>query len=420
MDPNTRLFAMGAAGQAVAIPDIGGFFEGGYVAGYISDTANGTPTRVLIVAPKSGGEITSVQYKTTTAGDTNPPSQNSVYGKLATDFFTGTTYPAFNWAKGLSINGYTDWYIPAKNELEILYRNLKPTTTSNNTSSGANANGVTGATANYTSGSPAQTSVTAFQTGNSEAFASASYWSSSESSGNTAAALEQTFSDGSQSASRGKVSSIYARAIRSVSIIPTPGAIGTAYEGGYYAGQIQVSGIVYNLVVAPKSGGENTSVQYKTSNTADTNPNSQNLEYGKLATDQFNDSAHPAFQWASGLTINGFSDWYIPARNELEILYRNLKPTTDSNNTITSSGANSNAVPSATPNYTSGSPAQTSVTAFQTGNSEAFASALYWSSSEFSGSTSTAWSQFFVNGTQGFPFGKTDSEYARAIRRVAA
>jgi hypothetical protein len=417
MDPNTRLFAMGAAGQAVAIPGIGGFFEGGYVAGYISDTANGTPTRVLIVAPKTGGENTSVQYKTSNTADTNPPSQNEVYGKLATDFFTGATYPAFNWAKGLSINGFSDWYIPAKNELEILYRNLKPTTDSNNTSSGANSNAVPSAAPNYTSGSPAQTSVTAFQTGNSEAFASDTYWSSSEFSSNTGEAWRQIFSNGGQG-NRSKSNVTYARAIRSVSIIPTPGAIGTAYEGGYYAGQIQVSGIVYNLVVAPKSGGENTSVQYKTSNTSDTNPNSQNLEYGKLATDQFNDSAHPAFQWASGLTINGFSDWYIPAKNELEILYRNLKPTTTSNNT--GSGANTNAYPSATPNYTSGSPAQTSVTAFQTGNSEAFASASYWSSSENSSNILRAWSQLFLDGSQSGGIAKDTSLFARAIRRVAA
>jgi hypothetical protein len=196
--------------------------------------------------------------------------------------------------------------------------------------------------------------------------------------------------------------------------------IGAAYKGGFFAGQIQVSSIIYNLVVAPRSGGENTSVQYKTSNTADTNPNSQNLEYGKLATDQFNDAAHPAFQWAKGLSIGGFSDWYIPAKNELEILYRNLNPYIYPNNT--SSGANPNAVPSATSNYTSGDPAQTTVTAFQTGNSESFNTSFYWSSSENSASTNNAWNQSFFDGEQigtGASF-KNNLLRARAIRRVTA
>jgi len=210
------MFAMGAAGAAVAIPDIGGFFEGGYVAGYISDTADGVPTRVLIVAPKATGENSPVQYKTSGTADTNPPSQNEVYGKVATDFFAGTgVHAAFAYAAGLNINGFSDWYIPAKNELEIIYRNLKPTTTSNITSSGANSNAVPSATGNYTAGNPAQTTVTAFQTGNSEAFASASYWSSSEDSSSTIRAWKQVFSNGSRF-SDFKGGSSYARAIRRV------------------------------------------------------------------------------------------------------------------------------------------------------------------------------------------------------------
>ncbi len=199
--------------------------------------------------------------------------------------------------------------------------------------------------------------------------------------------------------------------------IPDPG---DAYEGGFFAGQINDGGTIFNLVVAPKATGENSSVQYKTSGTSDTNPPSQNQVNGSLATATFNDAAHPAFQWASALNINGKTDWYIPAKNELEILYRNLKPTTGSNST--SSGANPNAVPSATGNYTAGNPAQTAITAFQTGNSEAFASAGYWSSSENSSGTSRAWGQSFTNGFQGSGIFDTKdvSLPARAIRRVAA
>ena len=45
---------------------------------------------------------------------------------------------------------------------------------------------------------------------------------------------------------------------------------GDVYEGGFFAGQISTAGngvADYNLVIAPKSSGENSSKQWKTSNT---------------------------------------------------------------------------------------------------------------------------------------------------------
>jgi hypothetical protein len=95
-----------------------------------------------------------------------------------------------------------------------------------------------------------------------------------------------------------------------------------------------------------------------------------------------NNASHPAAQFCEGLTIGTFSDWYMPAQNELEVCYFNLKPTTTSNNT--SSGTNTNAVPSRGSDYTAGTPAQTAATDFQTGNTQAFAAFFYWSSTEFS------------------------------------
>jgi hypothetical protein len=51
---------------------------------------------------------------------------------------------------------------------------------------------------------------------------------------------------------------------------PVP-AIGEPFEGGFFAGQISTAGngvADYNLVIAPKSSGENSSKQWKTSNTS--------------------------------------------------------------------------------------------------------------------------------------------------------
>lgn len=42
----------------------------------------------------------------------------------------------------ISLGGYTDWYMPAKNELEVLYYNLKPNISANAGASGINTNAV--------------------------------------------------------------------------------------------------------------------------------------------------------------------------------------------------------------------------------------------------------------------------------------
>jgi hypothetical protein len=210
--------------------------------------------------------------------------------------------------------------------------------------------------------------------------------------------------------------------------------IGDAYAGGFYAGDIVQGGTTYRIVVAPKSSGENSSKQWKTS--SDAGPSAtQTLNNGPAASSSMNSATYPAAQFCEGLSIGGFSDWYLPARDELELCYRNLKPTTDANNTsarplsgITypegndvsgdTMGINRNSDPTGAA-YTSGNPAQTSVTAFQTGNTEAFASAYYWSSSEYS--LTNAWRQYFVNGFQDATTKPSSGNvlYVRAVRRVA-
>ena len=196
---------------------------------------------------------------------------------------------------------------------------------------------------------------------------------------------------------------------------PPPGAIGSAYEGGYYAGQISTAGngvADFYLVVAPKSSGENSSKQWKTTNTSTAGTSS--VIDGPTNSANMNNASHPAAQFCEGLTIGGFTDWYMPAKNELEVCYYNLKPTTTSNDT--SSGTNTNAVPSRGSNYTSGTPAQTSAAAFVTGGgAEAFAADYYWSSTEVS--ATGAWVQGFNDGGQ-FNATKYVSYRVRAVRRL--
>jgi hypothetical protein len=196
---------------------------------------------------------------------------------------------------------------------------------------------------------------------------------------------------------------------------PLPGAIGSAYEGGFYAGDISVAGngvASHYLVIGPVSSAENSSRQWKTTNTSTAGTSS--VIDGPTNSANMNNATHPAAQFCEGLTIGGFSDWYMPARNELEVCYYNLKPTTTSNNT--NSGTNTNAVPSRGSNYTSGTPAQTSANDFKTGNAEAFAAANYWSSTE--NSALFAWRQRFSDGFQ-TTNSKDLSNRVRAVRRVA-
>lgn len=197
--------------------------------------------------------------------------------------------------------------------------------------------------------------------------------------------------------------------------ITTALGIGDAYAGGFYAGQISTTAngvATHNLVIGPLSSAQNASVQYKTS--SGTTAGTSSVIDGPTNSSNMNNASHPAAQFCEGLIIGGFSDWYMPAKNELEVCYFNLKPTTTNNNT--SSGANTNAVPSRGSNYTSGTPTQTAASAFQSGGLEAFAANFYWSSTQ--DSAATAWGQSFSNGEQYLGI-KYFSYRVRAVRRVA-
>jgi hypothetical protein len=193
--------------------------------------------------------------------------------------------------------------------------------------------------------------------------------------------------------------------------------IGDAYGGGFYAGQIGVSGVAtHNLVVGPISTAQST-LSWKNANTATAGADSD-IDGPQNTADMVadgNSTVYPCAHFCNNLSTGGQTDWYMPAKNELEVCYYNLKPATGSNNT--SSGINPNAVPARASNYTAGNPAQTSAASFITSTgSEAFAQNFYWSSTEFS--ATQARFQLFSNGNQ-YPYFKNLSYPVRAIRRVA-
>ena len=199
----------------------------------------------------------------------------------------------------------------------------------------------------------------------------------------------------------------------------------------------------YRVIVAPKASGENSSIAYKNANSAAPSACST-LTEGKKATDAMvaadTSTVYPAAWWCHNLSIGGKTDWYLPARDELELAWRNLKPTANANYVVTDRSTG------ATPNYmnlgsygdtanthgldnnssptgaahTAGDPAQVAAGKnFRTGESEAFAygSYYYWSASEYS--TTNSWYQYWNSGYPGFQNGyvKTYALYVRAVRR---
>lgn len=227
MDPNGfRLFMAAFAPSEIVLPSIGDSFGGGFYAGLISHTANGVATHALIVAPRATGAsgtsytlTTNYQWKTagtTTSGTTSPFDGAANTAAMVTAGIA--SHPAANFCVGRSIGGYSDWYLPARFELDIAYFHLKPTTVSNSTSWGINNYSVPQRAANYTAGAPAQTSVSAFQSTGSEPFVSGTtvvqHWSSTENASNTAWPVR--FSDGFQNSANLKTAALRVRAFRRV------------------------------------------------------------------------------------------------------------------------------------------------------------------------------------------------------------
>ncbi|WP_143593584.1 collagen-like protein [Synechococcus sp. 1G10] len=192
-------------------------------------------------------------------------------------------------------------------------------------------------------------------------------------------------------------------------------AIGAAFQGGFYGGLISQSAngvATHALVIAPKATGHVLRA-CKTTNTATAGTSSTFDGYAN--SEAAKDAAHPANQWARALSIGGYSDWYIPAQFELEILFRRFKPDNSEGNTP-GFGANAYAVPPTTANYSGSVPPATAVTAFQAGNAEAFEAINYGSSTQ-DGATTHVIQDWFYGPPE--PNSKTFQQQVRAIRKVA-
>jgi hypothetical protein len=292
---------------------IGEAFGGGYFAGYISHTADGSPTHALIVAPRATGatgENLFESYPQTTnlpwAVNATAPDGVNYAGTLLGGSFTGsitgttmtissapsgkihpgltitgtsvalgtiivsqvsgttngagdytvsisqtvtsrsltagtsdfdgvangtifksidntvgsgsTIFPAANFCESCTIGGFTDWYLPARFEMDIAYFNLKPSTGGNDTTQGSNIYSVPRRNSNYTLSFPSQTNLTAFNT-TAEAFTSgAADWHWTSVQGGSAGATIFGTGSGFQSANFFRTNSYRVRAFRRIAL----------------------------------------------------------------------------------------------------------------------------------------------------------------------------------------------------------
>jgi hypothetical protein len=204
-----------------------------------------------------------------------------------------------------------------------------------------------------------------------------------------------------------------------------PYSLGDAVGGGYFVGYIshaETGNATHALIVAPKEVGAtgtgytlSTLKAWKTTATATANTTSPfDGAANTAAMVTAGIANHPAAEFCTLLTIGGFSDWYLPARYELDIAYFNFKPSTASNSS--SWGPNNYSVPKRSTAYTAGIPPQTVITPFQLGGAESFVDNLHFSSTE--GADTGAWDLSFASGAQSNRL-KTNALRVRAFRRIA-
>jgi len=439
---------------------IGTATEGGYYAGNVFSDVDGLRRAVIVSDGDGDTNRTGAGGKDWRTSETSlPEAQTLSDGKSVMDHIvsneTLSEFPAFEWIQttlnDTNYNSYNDWYLPARDELSLLYRFFKPTSDANKIGTrdlasdrfGADGEGH-GTNKNsdpnypeYTSSDPSQTSLTNFQEGGADYFSSPNrYWSATEQKADVS--WDTSFDDGQQS-NFSKTIGVSVRAVRSI-VLDTPykpANIGMEMDGGYYAGNVRsdVDGKWYAIILSDASGDTDRTgagdKQWRTSNSALSQ--AQTLSDGKSVMDHIvaNETLadFPAFEWIqttlNDTSYNGFSDWYLPARDELDLVYRHFKPTTNANigtRPTTGFGAdgetygtNKNSAPADYDGYTISDPIQTSLTNFQDGSADYLTTAEYWSSTEIDNDRS--WYQDFNNGPQDSR-DKDFSYRVRAVRRV--
>jgi hypothetical protein len=183
--------------------------------------------------------------------------------------------------------------------------------------------------------------------------------------------------------------------------------IGSLHEGGHYAGLYRHGGNHHALIVSRIEGEfyDEWSENSKEIKGCDSNID------GMANTKAMAAAGSQLAMNVLALDLGGFTDWYIPANKQLEMCYRQFKPTNQEN--YSGHGLNEDSY-SAGREYTKTNPTQTKIIDFMKGMSpDAFKENWYWSSTQRS--AHYAFYQYFNVGSQ-YYYSKASKSYARAVR----
>ncbi|MQA39006.1 Lcl C-terminal domain-containing protein [Rugamonas aquatica] len=191
-----------------------------------------------------------------------------------------------------------------------------------------------------------------------------------------------------------------------------PTIIGAPFGGGYFTGIIQVEGKQFALITAGAAG----ELRGKLQSAPAMVDGAKHRADGQTNTEALASAGSELAQAAMALTVNGFSDWYIPSRDEQELQYRAFKPTAQENYADGEDGINPSSVPVGEA-YADETPTQTTVETFREGGADALEDWWYWSSTQHASYPSGAWSQNFNDGNQ-YYYHESSEGRVRVVRRL--
>lgn len=161
-------------------------------------------------------------------------------------------------------------------------------------------------------------------------------------------------------------------------------------NGDRLAGFIRSGGITRAILLPPKAARHHPSAVWNKSR--DRVNGALNFHDGQANTQAMAEAGSAIAQFALERGL------YIPARDELDVIYRAFKPGSDDNWGYRS-GDNPSSVPPGYPHEPQ-KPAQCAFEEHRTGGAEAIPEDWVWSSTQYAGTDACAWCQYFRDGIQ--------------------
>jgi len=189
--------------------------------------------------------------------------------------------------------------------------------------------------------------------------------------------------------------------------IAIPDTLGAVMEGGLLAAHIRIGTEIYAITLPPKAERQPSAAPWNDSMARVDDALSYCDGYTNTLAMVKAGSRIAEYALDHGL--------YIPARDELEPIYRTFKPSAETYDQWRS-GDNPSSIPPGYP-YTKASPVQTAIAEFRTGGAEALPEGWIWTSTRFAHFDAYAWAQDFGHGNQDY-YRKSNELEVVLVRRL--